>query len=308
MLQWAAAALDTLRRPDRTAMTYPHLPASPPSVTAERTALARLVLAQRGGRTRMVTAEHRAPLRLLRALYPEDAAPDLAWVILANPSGGVLAGDRYRIEVTALPEARAAVLTQAATKVHPALPAAAPAVQSVVLTVHPSALLEYLPDPLIPFADADYEQETRCVAYPGGTLFLWDMLAPGKAARGERHQYRHIRSRLLAVTPEGRPLCAEAYTLTPNGAPPALLGGHDAFGTLWAITDRAPAAALLAAVRPAIEGSPAVVAATALPNQAGVAVKALGRDTAAVEAALLAARGALRLALFGLPLPDPRRY
>ena len=53
-----------------------------------------------------------------RALYCDQAMPDLAWLFVITTSGCVLQGDRLALEVALAPRAQAHVTTQSATKVH----------------------------------------------------------------------------------------------------------------------------------------------------------------------------------------------
>ena len=76
-----------------------------------------LILERRAGRTRLTQSRTRPPLLVQQALYPDEAAPDMAYVFLANPTGGLLQNDRHRIAVSVGAGARAHVTTQSATKV-----------------------------------------------------------------------------------------------------------------------------------------------------------------------------------------------
>ena len=108
-----------------------------------------LTLASRGGRTRLAQSRARPPLQVQQALYPDPALPNLAMVMLSNPTGGIFQGDRHRIAVNVEPGAAAHVTGQGATRVH-AMPHGM-ARQDVELVVAEDGYLEYLPDPIIPY-------------------------------------------------------------------------------------------------------------------------------------------------------------
>src|SRR5213594_2049442 len=42
----------------------------------------------------------RVPLFIQRAIYLEDTLPAMAYLYIISPSGGILQGDRYRIDIT----------------------------------------------------------------------------------------------------------------------------------------------------------------------------------------------------------------
>ncbi len=118
-----------------------------------------------------------------------------AYLQIVNPAGGLLEGDSARIAVTLRQGSHLYLTTQAATKVYPAEQGAITR-QSMQVRVAPHAILEYFPLPLIPFARAIYAQEISIQVDPGGICMVADVLAPGRAARGELFAYRMVRSRV----------------------------------------------------------------------------------------------------------------
>ena len=127
--------------------------------------LASLTFGVRDGRTRLVQAQFKPPLLVQRALYLDDALPDMAFVFLVNSTAGILAGDQHTIEVRAGRGCQVQVCTQAATKIF-SMPHGC-ARQWVSLNVQAGAYLEYLPDAMIPFRNAHFSQETAITVAPG---------------------------------------------------------------------------------------------------------------------------------------------
>src|SRR6187397_1843838 len=60
----------------------------------------------------------RVPLFTQRALYLEESLPSMAYVYIISPSGGVLQGDRYRIDIKLTKNAKSHVTTQSATRIY----------------------------------------------------------------------------------------------------------------------------------------------------------------------------------------------
>ena len=60
------------------------------------------------------------------------------------------------------------------------------------MRVGEGALLEYLPDPVIPYAGSAYTQRTHVTLAPGAGFFAWDVFAPGRKAHGECFAYDHL--------------------------------------------------------------------------------------------------------------------
>lgn len=254
----------------------------------------------------------RPPLLAGRVLYPDEAWPDLAHLILANPTAGILAGDRLAIRVRVRAGGRAHLTTQVATRLHPMEHGAAK--QRIDLHVEPDALLEWFPDPTIPFRDARFSQNTTLTVAPGGTLLYSDILTPNRVAMGESLAYTRLHNRLTVQTPAGPPLYREAFSLLPQHRP---LLGHALFGpspatlgTHLVVTDAAPPQTLRDAIRADLAAHhPAVRWGIAFfPNGGGLAVKALGPETQHISALLRTVWASVRRELWGVELPPIRKY
>ena len=196
----------------------------PPAETRRPTThgLAELSLERRDGRTRLAHARTRPPLIVQRALYPDDAAPDLAHVFLSNPTGGLFSGDRQEVRIEVGRGARAHVTTQSATKIYTM--ERGKAEQRVVLNVAAGGYLEYLPDPLIPFSNSSLEQDFCITVDSEGTSLWWDIITPGRVAMRESFQYRSVRNRLAVYRDNQRAVFREAFDLSPQESTPNGIG------------------------------------------------------------------------------------
>ena len=143
----------------------------------------------RSGRTQLDLREQRQPLKVVRAFHLPGGT---ALVHMHNLSGGVLAGDRLSIELDVGPGARAQVTSTGATRLYRSRCQAAPAELATQVRAREGALLEYLPDPLIPFAGSRYRQRTIVDLEPDAGLFWWETVAPGREARGEVFSYQNL--------------------------------------------------------------------------------------------------------------------
>ena len=279
-----------------------------------------LVLERRAGRTRLTHCRTRPPLLVQQALYPDEAAPDLAHVFLANPTGGLLQNDRHHIAVGVGAGARAHVTTQSATKVY-TMPEGV-AEQRVRLNVASGGYLEYLPDPLIPYRDASLIQEIEITCEPGGALLFSDVITPGRVAMGESFRFRKISNRVTVRGQSGRPTYREALDLDPGagnltGVGILGFGGQRVaddisartLGSLLIVCESQPARAILDLVRPDLEACPEVLAgASMLPDSHGVGVKMVGRDCTSVQQAMTRVWSIARLELLGVAAPVLRKY
>lgn len=148
-------------------------------------------------------------------------------VHLHNVSGGVLAGDRLALDVEVEAGAMAQITTTGATRLYRHRAGAPDSSQSAAFSIGDGALLEYLPDPVIPYAGSRHELRTEIRLGRGAALFWWEVFAPGRLAFGERFAFERLRVH-TAVHSGERPIFREDYALEPArrdlAAPVRMLG------------------------------------------------------------------------------------
>jgi len=184
------------------------------------------------GRTLLHVAEQRQPLKVVRAFQTEGGA---ALAHVHNLSGGILAGDRLSLNLEIGPMARAQVTSTGATRLYRRRDGTVAAEFMARASVRAGALLEYLPDPLIPFADSRFHQDTAVNLEDGAGLFWWETVAPGREAHGEMFSYDALRLK-LDLRAEGIPIALERSHLDPKVRPlesPARLGPYRYFSTFY---------------------------------------------------------------------------
>ena len=164
------------------------------------------------------------PWKVVRG-FPLPAGEAL--VHLNNVSGGILGGDTLSLDVNVGRDARAQITSTGATRVYRCRAGLEPARSIADIHIAEQGLLEYLPDPVIPFASSRYIQRTRITLDHGAGLFWWEVLAPGRASAGETFAYDSLESR-LEIDVCGRPIAIENLRLEPARRPlcsPAHLAG-----------------------------------------------------------------------------------
>src|SRR5919202_5039735 len=98
----------------------------------------------------------RVPLYAQRALYLEEALPNMAYIYIISPSGGILQGDRYRMDLTLRNNAYAHITTQGATRVYRMENNYA--TQIVNIIVDDGCYFEFVPDQIIPYKNSRFYQ------------------------------------------------------------------------------------------------------------------------------------------------------
>ncbi|KOX50816.1 urease accessory protein UreD, partial [Streptomyces purpurogeneiscleroticus] len=97
------------------------------------------------GVTELVERSQRFPLHVTSALRLDPAAPNMAFVYLQNPSGGVFEGDMLAIDLRLRHNASVHVSTPSATKLFGAENGVS-ARQRMTIDMQAGAYLEYVPD------------------------------------------------------------------------------------------------------------------------------------------------------------------
>ena len=134
----------------------------------------------RDGRTVLTERRYALPLQVLEVMALET---DAASLMLLNPTGGVLGGDRLETRVRLGEGAHVCLTTPSATRVYRSTGVAAE--QRFTAALGPGARLEYMPDHLIPSPGARLRQRTDIRLAPGATALVWDAWAVGRPARAE---------------------------------------------------------------------------------------------------------------------------
>ena len=250
------------------------------------------------------------PFHITRPFYLDDVPAGALTLYLQSVSGGIYQGEDLHMTCAAGAGSAAHVTTQAATIVH-RMPRA-PARQTVVLEAAEGAVLEYLPDPLIMFPGARLASVLEIEAHADATVIASESFAhhdPG----GEDRRFDRFEGEMRIREPGGRLLALERYgvagqRLAPDAGQIARWPAQGSFVVVHRGDERGPERdSILAALRDALAPTESLYGgASALPNEAGVGVRLLARDGAALRRGLEAAWHAVRRALYGTP-PARRR-
>lgn len=142
---------------------------------------------RREGRTVLVERRYALPLQALELMELEAGG---AALMLLNPTGGVVGGDRLETRVRLGADARVCLTTPSATRVYRS--AGEPAVQRFAAAVGPGGCLEYVPDHLIPSPGARLRQTTEIALAAGASAIVWDSWSAGRPARDEAWAFAEL--------------------------------------------------------------------------------------------------------------------
>lgn len=304
---WARAEALGASRPEFVA--YQDEPAQMRSGTVGKTGFLRLGLQHRSDRTILADLERRAPYMVQRALYCDEAMPDLAYVFLITTTGCLLQGDRLALDITLGPRAQAHLTSQSATKIH-AMDANY-AAQSQTITLADSAYLEFLPDPVIPHRHSRYLSDTQICVAPSAALLLSEIIQPGRKHHhpDERFGATVLSISTSAVRPNGCALFTEKLVIEPHRHAMQQTGVMDSFDVFANVILCAPkdkAERIRERVGADVNLAEGLAfGACRLPNDAGLIFKVLGRETRQVKAKVREFWGLVRKEIIGTALPPP---
>ena len=183
----------------------------------------RLRFERRGQTTILSQSRFTLPLQVLTPLALEDGT---AYLMLLNPTGGVLGGDRLVTEIILEKETHVCLTTPSATRIYRT--SEQPAVLKTMIQLGEGATLEYLPDHVIPHTGSSLRQSLRVEMARGSRAVILDSLAAGRVARGERWNFSEIDSR-TEVTLCGKPAFLNRTKINPAAQQPEHLGLMEEF-------------------------------------------------------------------------------
>jgi urease accessory protein len=189
------------------------------------------------GKTVIREQYSRVPLFTQRAMYLEESLPTMAYVYIVSPSGGILQGDRYRIDITLDNNTLAHVTTQGATRIYKMEKNYAS--QIVNVTVGEGSFFEYIPDQIIPFRNSRFYQEVELNVHDNATMIYSEVIVPGRVASGEAFEYDICYIKTVGKNHLGRPRFIDTVKLEPKNENPkteGILGNLKVIGTIYIVT------------------------------------------------------------------------
>ena len=224
----------------------------------------------------------RVPLFTQRALYLEEALPEMAYLYIISPSGGILQGDRYRMDITLRKSAKAHITTQGASRIYRMEKNFA--TQVLNINVDEGCYFEYIPDQIIPYRDSRFYQVANLRVHDKATLLYSEIITPGRVARGELFEYDVCYMKVVAANQEGTLRFADIAVLEPKKRDMRLFGileKYETVGNMYVLAPTSHVADLNTKINASLQGfsKELVAGSTVLPANSGVMVRMLG-DTA----------------------------
>ena len=230
-------------------------------------------LAVQDGRSYLAHSRQCAPLKVAKPFAQEDGGLSIC---VMDCSPGLLNGDRQEIDCFLEPHAKLCLHMQAALKLHPSRVADGVSEQLSRFHVAQGALLEFLAEPVIPFAGARFHGRTIVEMEAGGAAVFSEIITPGRLARGECFDYQEVHTH-FSVYWDGELALWDSLRLQPATWKDAVhpLGEYTHIGTLLVLSEAVAERhvewlhAHLSACGPGVYGGASLV-------ERGLAVRVLG--------------------------------
>jgi urease accessory protein len=186
----------------------------------------RLRFAKSSKSTILAQSRFSLPLQVLTPLTLADGA---SYLMLLNPTGGVLGGDHLITNIVQEAGTHVCLSTPSASRIYRT--SRKPAILETTIHVGEDSTLEYFPDHIIPHAGSALRQSLRIEMARGSRVILLDSMASGRVAHGERWSFREMDSR-TEVYSCGRPAYINRMRIVPATSRPDRLGWMGEFDYL----------------------------------------------------------------------------
>jgi urease accessory protein len=157
--------------------------------------------AVRNGQTQLIHKFHTSPLKIAKTfryangqLSSDAAVSDQLGVYMMDCSPGLMSGDHYELHWHLHKDTSVFLTNQSFTKIHPSIEKGS--TQRQIFKLEEGALLEYIPEPMMPYKDSSYRGEMEVHLEPGATAIFTDVLCPGRTQRGEKFHYKCYANRM----------------------------------------------------------------------------------------------------------------
>jgi len=230
----------------------------------------------------------KVPLFAQRALYLEESIPSMAYMYIISPSGGILQGDRYRIDITLRNNACAHITTQGATRIYRMEKNYA--TQIVNIIVDDGCYFEFIPDQIIPYRNSRFYQTVNLSIHDNATMMYAEMIVPGRVASGESFEYDICYMKVLAKNQNNVLRFIDVAVLEPKKRSLnilGILGKFSVVGNMYILTKTKYVAELMTEINSVVLNFSNISGgATILPRDSGVLVRILGEVAQDIRVAM----------------------
>ena len=236
------------------------------------------------GKTIIQEQTSQVPLLTQRALYYETELPSMAHIQIVSPSGGILQGDRYRMDISLKDNAVAHLNTQGATRLYKM--DSNFATQLVNITIGENCYLEFIPDQIIPYRNSRFYQKVSLDVHDNASVIYSEIIVPGRTAMNESFEYDICYLKTMAKNQE-KIRFVDVAMLEPkkqNLNTFGILGKQTVVGTIYIITKRDYTTELCNEINSSLKNIAKIsFGASILPHDLGILVRLTGNSASDIK-------------------------
>jgi len=230
----------------------------------------------------------KGPLHAQRALYLEESLPSMAYMYIMSTSGGILQGDRYRMDIALSKGACAHITTQGATRIYRM--ELNYATQVINVDLGADSYFEFIPDQIIPYRNSRFYQTLKMRVHDSATMIYSEMVVPGRVASGESFEYDICYMKAVGLNQVDQLRFTDIAILEPrkrNLSQLGILSDHTVVGSVYLLCPTSAVKSIKEEINSTLSLNKDVMSgASIMPYNSGMIVRLLGDGASALRAAI----------------------
>ena len=218
----------------------------------------------------------RAPLLIQKAMYPDTKFPKTAHIYIMSSAGGILQGDKLKIEIIAGENTTSYITTQSATKIYKMEKSYAS--QHVNIHTQNGSYLEFIPNQIIPYKSSRFYQEVNLNIATNSTLIYSEIISAGRMASGEKFDFEICFLHLTAYDENNKILFSDIMNMEPKKGRKEfeyLFANKTICSTVYIITKSARHEMIDSEISSIIKTKAILAGCSTLPHECGTVVRIL---------------------------------
>jgi urease accessory protein len=254
---------------------------------------------------------YKVPLCIKRALYLEETCPEMAYIYIISPSGGILQGDRYRTDIVLKKSAKSHITTQSATRIYKMNNNFG--TQIINLDVDENCYLEYIPDQIIPFKNSKYYQVSNIKVHDTATCVYSEILTPGRVASNESFEYDLCYMKVKSVNHQNKTRFIDIAKLEPkkeNIKSFGIMGGYDILGNVYVLIPKSYVTEIKNEINALLNNlnlNNVIGGCTKMPDDSGLLVRLLGQYVFDIKSIIYLIIGIIRKKILNVSFSGMRK-
>ncbi|HET7580095.1 MAG TPA: urease accessory protein UreD [Bacillales bacterium] len=193
------------------------------------------VISRIGDRNYLADSMRRFPMDVHE--LPEEEGALVIYLMSASP--GLFNGDEEYISCRLTKGAHLHLTTPAANELHPSIYDGEESLQTQTFYLEKDSILEYLPEPMIPFRESNFNGMTSVYMSEGSQAIISEIVTAGRIGRNEIFQYKKYAS-TFEVYWEDQLEALDRLVLDPKTelTRKGIFGDYTHLGTLWVLSEK----------------------------------------------------------------------